>query len=57
VLLVLQCHFDLVTVHGTIALKSFDYPRPEPFFAPLAVPTVNCASMSRKLWVRFLCYL
>ena len=42
--LVLQCHFDLVTVHGTISpAKSLGYPRPEPFFAPLAVPTVNCA--------------
>ena len=42
-LLVLQCHLDLVTVHGTVAPKSFDYPRPEPFFAPFAVSTVDRA--------------
>jgi hypothetical protein len=46
---VLQCHFDLVTVHGSIVPESFDYPRPEPFFAPFAVPTVDRAIRPKLL--------
>src|SRR5215210_546590 len=41
--LVLQCHFDLGYGQMGSSPECLHYPRPEPFFAPLAVPTVDRA--------------
>jgi hypothetical protein len=38
--LVLQCHFDLSCGQMGSSAECLHYPRPEPFFAPFAVPTM-----------------